>query len=70
MEPRTVAYVAKASLAESDMETYDPKKTDTDVRGASPRQMNMRVLVGSMIGIIVLFAVVFAFYTLTQPNPS
>ncbi|MGV8854410.1 MAG: hypothetical protein ACOH2L_07155 [Devosia sp.] len=52
------------------METYDPKKTDTDVRQASPRMMNMRVLVGSMIGIIVLFAIIFAFYTLTQPNPS
>ena len=52
------------------METYDPHKSTTDVRQASPRKMNLRVLVFSLVGIIVLFAIVYAFYTGTQPNPT
>ncbi|WP_375451597.1 hypothetical protein [uncultured Devosia sp.] len=52
------------------METYDPKKNTTDVRQASPRTMNLRVLVFSLIGIVVLFAIVYAIYTGTQPNPN
>jgi uncharacterized membrane protein YeaQ/YmgE (transglycosylase-associated protein family) len=52
------------------METYDPHKSTTDVRGASPRKMNLRVLVFSLIGAVVLLAIVFAIYTGTQPNPT
>ncbi|WP_156460337.1 hypothetical protein [Devosia sp. Root635] len=52
------------------METYDPHKNATEVRQASPRKMNMRVLVLSMIGIVVLFAVIYLVYTLTQSNPA
>ncbi|WP_156461146.1 hypothetical protein [Devosia sp. Root436] len=52
------------------METYDPHKSTTEVRQASPRRMNMRVLVMSLIGIVVLFAVIYLVYTLTQSNPS
>ncbi|HTN60949.1 MAG TPA: hypothetical protein VL147_05275 [Devosia sp.] len=52
------------------METYDPHKNATEVRQASPRKMNLRVLVFSLVGIIVLFAIVYAIYTGTQPNPS
>ena len=52
------------------METYDPHKTNTEVRQASPRRMNMRVLLWSMLGLIVLFAVIYLAYTLTQPNPN
>ena len=52
------------------METYDPHKNTTEVRQASPRKMNMRVLLMSMIGIIVLFAIVYLIYTLAQPNPN
>lgn len=52
------------------METYDPHKSTTEVRQASPRKMNMRVLVMSMLGIIVLFAIVYLIYTLAQPNPT
>jgi len=40
------------------METYDPHKSDTDVRQANPRKMNLRVLISSLIGIVVLFAVI------------
>lgn len=52
------------------METYDPEKSATDVRQASPRKMNARVLVTSMIGVIVLFAIIYLVYTLTQSNPN
>lgn len=52
------------------METYDPEKTATDVRQASPRKMNARVLVTSMIAVVVLFAIIYLVYTLTQSNPT
>ena len=52
------------------METYDPQKSTTDVRQASPRKMNARVLVTSMIGVIVAFAIIYLIYTLTQSNPT
>jgi hypothetical protein len=52
------------------METYDPKKNPTEVRQASPRKMNLRVLVFSLIGIVVLFAIIYLVYTLSQPNPT
>jgi hypothetical protein len=55
---------------ELSMETYDPKKTQTDVRQASPRSMNLRVLISSLIGVVVLFGVIYLVYTLTQSNPS
>lgn len=52
------------------MKTYDPDKSDTEVRQASPRRMNARVLVTSLIGVIVLFAIIYLIYTLTQANPT
>jgi hypothetical protein len=52
------------------METYDPHKTTTEVRQASPRRMNLRVLITSLIGIVVLFAIIYLIYTLTQSNPT
>ncbi len=52
------------------MQTYDPEKTTTEVRQANPRKANLRVLVVGLIGIVVLFAVVFFIYTSMQPNPS
>jgi len=52
------------------METYDPNKSGTDVRQANPRRMNLRVLVGSMVGVVVLFAVIYLVYSLTQSAPS
>ncbi|HWU19251.1 MAG TPA: hypothetical protein VN155_16345 [Devosia sp.] len=52
------------------METYDPHKSKTEVRQASPRRMNMRVLVISLIGIIVLFAIIYLAFTMSQPNPT
>lgn len=52
------------------METYDPKKNATEVRQANPRRMNLRVLIGSLIGIVVLFAILYFGFGLMQPAPS
>ncbi len=52
------------------MKTYDPEKSTTDVRQANPRKMNLRVLVFSMVGIVVLFAVIFMIFSMTQPSPT
>ena len=54
---------------ELDMETYDPHKTKTEIRQASPRRMNLRVLIFSTVGIIVLFAILYALYAWFQPAP-
>ena len=48
------------------METYDPKKTATDVRQANPRKMNLRVLIGSMVGVVVLFVIIYLVFSMTQ----
>jgi hypothetical protein len=48
------------------METYDPHKSTTEVRQASPRKMNLRVLVTSLAAVVILFAVIYLVYTLLQ----
>jgi hypothetical protein len=50
------------------METYDPNKNPTEARQASGRKMNLRVLVMSLIGIVVLFAIIYFIYAANQPN--
>lgn len=50
--------------------TYDPDKSTTEVRQASPRKMNLRVLVTSLIGIVVLFAIVYIIFSMTQSAPA
>ena len=50
--------------------TYDPEKSTTEVRQASPRKMNLRVLVFSLIGVVVLFAIIFAIFSMTQTAPA
>ncbi|MET3924412.1 hypothetical protein [Devosia sp. 2618] len=52
------------------MKTYDPEKSTTDVRQANPRKMNLRVLVTSLIGVVVLLVVVYAVYSMTQTAPA
>lgn len=52
------------------MKTYDPDKSATDVRQANPRKMNLRVLVTSLIGIVVLFAVIYVIFSLTQSGAA
>ncbi|MDV3250097.1 hypothetical protein DevBK_02000 [Devosia sp. BK] len=52
------------------METYDPNKNATEVRQASPRKMNMRVLVVSLIGVVIAFAVILIIYNMMMPAPT
>jgi hypothetical protein len=52
------------------METYDPNKNTTEVRQASPRKMNLRVLIGSLIGIVILFAIILIVYNTMLPQQA
>jgi hypothetical protein len=52
------------------MQTYDPQKSATETRQANPRKMNLRVLIFSLVGIIVLFAIIYIVFTMAQPNPT
>ena len=52
------------------METYDPKKSTTDVRQASPRKMNLRVLVTSLVAVIVLFIIIYVVFSMGQTAPA
>ncbi len=43
----------------SEQETYDPHKTDTEIRQGNKRMMNLRVLLLSGILIVVVFAAIY-----------
>ena len=49
------------------METYDPHKDTTEVRQGNPRRMNLRVLTYSLIGIVVVFLVLYFVFGMMQP---
>jgi len=52
------------------METYDPHKNSTETRQANSRKMNLRVLVLSIGGIVVLFVLLYILYSfLLAPQP-
>jgi hypothetical protein len=61
---------ANQPTQESVMETYDPKKSATEVRQGNPRKMNLRVLITSLSAVVILFVVIYLIYSLTQSNPS
>jgi hypothetical protein len=44
------------------METFDPHKSTNEVRQGSPRMMNMRVLIISLLLIVVLFGILYFFF--------
>lgn len=44
------------------METYDPHKSTTEVRGANRRTTNFRVLILGVVAIVLLFAVIYVIY--------
>ncbi|MDB5623503.1 MAG: hypothetical protein JWR39_2066 [Devosia sp.] len=52
------------------MQTYDPHKNTTETTQGSPRKMNLRVLIMSLVAIVVLFAIVYMIYSGAQPNPT
>lgn len=44
------------------METYDPHKSTTEVRGANRRTTNLRALIIGLVVIVVLFALIYFIY--------
>lgn len=52
------------------METYDPHKSTTEIRQASPRLDNFWVLIVSMVGIVAIFGVVFLVFTMGNTPSS
>jgi len=52
------------------METYDPQKNATEARQASPRKMNSRVLIFSLIGVVLAFFVIYLVYSMAMPAPT
>ena len=68
---------AKALLSHSNllegqkMEVYDPHKSTTEIRQASPRLGNFWVLIVSTVLVVALFAIVFlVFFANTPPTAS
>ncbi|HEY4202941.1 MAG TPA: hypothetical protein VGM83_20515 [Devosiaceae bacterium] len=49
------------------MQTYDPKKSTSEVRQGSGRLMNLRVLIFSVVGIIVVFALIYMLFGMHTP---
>lgn len=49
------------------MPTYDPHKTTTEIRQGNRRLMNMRVLVFSLLGIVILFAIIYVLFAMNTP---
>ncbi len=44
------------------METYDPHKNTTEVRGANRRTDNLRVLTIGLVAIVILFGLIYFFF--------
>ena len=47
--------------------TYDAQKTATEARQASHRKMNLRVLVLSLLGVVVLFGIIYMVFIVGAP---
>lgn len=53
------------------MQTYDPDKNPTEVRQASPRKMNLRVLMMSLAAVVLAFVIIYLVFSVMQPgNPG
>lgn len=53
------------------MKTYDAHKSTTEVRQGSRRLMNFRVLIWSLLGVVIAFAVVYLiFFYAGSPPPN
>lgn len=48
--------------------TYDPHKNTTEVRQGNERKTNLRALIFGLIGVVVLFAIIFAIYSVAMPE--
>jgi hypothetical protein len=51
------------------METYDAHKSTTEVRQGNKRKMNTRVLLISMIGVVIAFALIFLVFSMIPQSP-
>lgn len=49
------------------MPTYDPHKSENEVRQGNSRKMNSRVLIVSLVAVVVLFAIVYFVNGAMQP---
>lgn len=49
------------------MQTYDSDKNATEARQANPRRMNLRVLVMSLVGVVVVFGLIYLIWGAIQP---
>ena len=49
------------------MPTYDPNKSENQVRQGNSRKMNSRVLVISLVAVVVILAIVFLLNGAMQP---
>ena len=50
------------------MQTYDPHKSNTEVRQGSGRMMNFRVLLWSLLGIVLAFGLIYLGFSLFTPE--
>jgi hypothetical protein len=50
------------------MQTYDAHKSTTEVRQGSRRQMNLRVLVISLMVVVLAFAAIWLFFVAAPPG--
>jgi hypothetical protein len=50
--------------------TYDPQKTTNEVRQGSGRLWNTRVLIWSLLGVVVIFAIIYVvFFAMAPAKP-
>lgn len=52
------------------MQTYDSKKSTTEVRQGDRRLGNTRVLIFSFLGVVILFAFIFILFSIMAPGPG
>jgi hypothetical protein len=52
------------------MKTYDAHKSTTEVRQASPRRTNFRVLLVSGAIIVVVFGLIMLIFAIVQPGST
>ncbi len=50
--------------------TYDAQKSTTEVRQGSPRLMNLRVLIWSLLGILLAFGLIYLVFFAFAPAPG
>ena len=52
------------------MQTYNSNKSTTEVRQGSRRLGNFRVLIWSLLGVIIAFAIIYFVFFAAAPGPG